>query len=177
MSNSRKLIDFVLFGVLGMLSIGMAIMPMGLTADSTPFPDLMFCLFAAWTIRRPETAPVLIVAALALLADAMMMRPLGLWALMLVLGVEAIRLAERAFRDIPFVLEWAYVSGLLIILILLQNVILLVSFANVYDFSTLAWHVLRTIMIYPIVAAVLHWIVRIRSPKPNERPNRLGYTV
>ncbi len=177
MSSSRRWYEVFLFTVLGLVSIGLPIMPMGLTADSIPFPDLMFCLFAAWIVRRPETAPMVLVAGLGILADAMMMRPIGLWALMLLVGTEGLRISERAFRDIPFALEWAYVSGLLIILTILQNVILLVSFADVYDFSTMMWHVLRTIAIYPLVVAVLHWIFRIRAPKPSERPNRLGYTL
>lgn len=177
MSSTRLGFEVVLFIVLGFVSIGLAILPMGLTADSTPFPDLMFCVIAAWVIRRPETAPLLAIAAIGLVGDVMMMRPLGLWTLLLVLGSEGLRISERAFRDIPFVLEWIYVSGFLIIMIILQNVILLVSFADVYDFGMLAWHVMRTIAIYPIVAAVLYWIFRIRAPKPNERPNRLGYTL
>ena len=177
MSSTRQWFEIVLFILLGLVSIGMAILPMGLTADSTPFPDLMFFVFAAWVIRRPETAPMLVIAALGLVGDAMMMRPLGLWALMLLLGTEGLRITERAFRDIPFVMEWIYVSGFLIIMVILQNVILLVSFADVYDFGTIGWHVLRTILIYPIVVAVLHWVFRIRAPKPNERPNQLGYTL
>lgn len=177
MSSSRQWLDIALFIVLGFVSIGLAILPMGLTADSIPFPDLLFCVIAAWVVRRPETAPMLVIAAVSVLADAMLMRPIGLWALLMLLGTEGLRLSERAFRDLPFVLEWLYISGLLIIMIILQNVILLVTFADVYEFSTLVWHVLRTIAIYPVVVAILHWIFRIRVPKPNERPNRLGYTV
>ena len=177
MSSPRQWFEIALFIVLGFVSIGMAILPMGLTADSIPFPDLLFCVFAAWVIRHPGTAPMLAIAGLGLIADAMMMRPIGLWALMLLLGTEGLRISERAFRDIPFLLEWVYVSGFLIIMIILQNVILLVSFDNVYDAGMLAGHVLRTIAIYPIVVATLHWVFRIRTPKPNERPNQLGYTL
>ena len=177
MNNPRLWFETVLFIVLGFVAIGLAILPMGLTADSIPFPDLIYCLFAAWVIRRPESAPMIAIAGLGLIADAMMMRPIGLWALMLLLGTEGLRISERAFREIPFVLEWVYVSGFLIIMVILQNVILLVSFDEVYNAKTLAGHVLRTIAIYPIVVAMLHWIFRIRAPKPNERPNQLGYTL
>lgn len=173
-SGTRYWLEVTLFAILGFVAIGIPMIPMGLAADSLPFPDLLFALMVGWIIRRPETAPLLVVAFLAVLADAMLMRPMGLWALILLVATEALRFSLRAFRDIPFLLEWAYVAGLLVLMTLAQSVLQLVSFSDVYGFSDQAWHVLRTIAIYPIVVAVLHYIFRIRVPKLADRPNRLG---
>lgn len=173
-SGTRYWLEVVLFLILGFVAIGIPMIPMGLAADSLPVPDLLFGLIIAWIIRRPETAPLFSVVFVAVLADAMLMRPLGLWALLILIGSEALRFSLRAFRDIPFVLEWAYVAGLLVLMTLLQSVILFVSFSDGYGFSDQTWHVLRTIAIYPVIVAMLHYIFRIRVPKLADRPNRLG---
>lgn len=174
---ARKWLNPLLFLLAGLVAIGGPMIPMGLAANSVAFPDLLFAVTMAWVIRQPATAPMVLVAFLAILADALLMRPIGLWALMLLLGSEAVRLGHRTFRDIPFVLEWAYVAGLLVILILLQSVVMLVTFMPQYGVLTLFWHVLRTVAIYPVVVAVLHWGMRIRAPKRDTRPNRLGVVL
>lgn len=173
-SGTRYWLEVALFLTLGFVAIGIPMIPMGLAADSIPFPDLLFALVVGWIIRQPETGPLLIVVFLAVLADAMLMRPMGLWALILLGGTEALRFSLRAFRDIPFMLEWAYVAGLLILMTVLQSILQLISFSDVYGFADQTWHILRTIAIYPIVVAVLHYIFRIRVPKLADRPNRLG---
>ena len=97
------------------------------------------------------SAPIIVIVFLGVLADAMMMRPLGLWALVLFVGMEVLRMSERAFRDIPFVVEWLYVSALFALMLLLQNLLLFVSFDSVYVFADVIWHWVRTVAAYPIV--------------------------
>jgi len=150
---------------------------MGLAANSVAFPDVMFALFAAWVIRRPMSAPIIGIAFLGVLADAMMMRPLGLWALVLFVGMELLRTSERAFRDIPFLLEWLYVSVLLALMLILQNLLLFVSFDSVYGFSDVFWHWVRTVAVYPVIVALIHWGLHIRAYRKDNRPNRLGYIL
>lgn len=176
-SGPRYWLDIALFVLMGFIAIGLAIIPMGLAANSVGFPDVMFALFVAWVIRRPASAPVLALVFLAILADALMMRPIGLWAMMLLIGTEALRLSERAFRDIPFLLEWLYVGVLFVLLSVLQNVVLFVSFAGMYAIGDVFWHAVRTIAVYPVVVAVLHWGLRIRAASKDKRPNRLGYVL
>ena len=173
----RRWIEVVLFMLVGFITIGVPIIPMGLAANSIGFPDVMFAVFAAWVIRRPVSAPIVGIVFFGVLADALMMRPLGLWALVLFVGMELLRLSERAFRDIPFVLEWLYVSGLFALMLLLQNVLLFVSFDSVYILSDVIWHWVRTVLSYPSVVLVLHWVLRIRAYKKDNRPNRLGYVL
>ena len=163
--------------LMGFVTIGVPIIPMGLAANSIGFPDVMFAVFAAWVIRRPVSAPIVGIVFFGVLADALMMRPLGLWALVLFVGMELLRLSERAFKDIPFVLEWLYVSGLFALMLLLQNVLLFVSFDSVYILSDVIWHWVRTVLSYPLVVLILHLALRIRAYKKDNRPNRLGYVL
>lgn len=176
-TSLKRWADKLLFVLAVCFAIGLSIMPMGLAANAVAFPDVVFAVMVAWVIRKPASAPVILVVLLGILADALMMRPIGLWALMLLAGTEGIRLSYRMFRDIPFVLEWVYVSVLLIALLILQNLILLVSFADVYQFTDVFWHAIRTIAVYPVVVAILHWALRIRATSKNKRPNRLGYVL
>lgn len=176
-TKSRRWFEVILFALMGFVSIGLPLIPMGLAANSIAFPDVMFALFAAWVIRRPESAPIIGIVFFGVLADALMMRPLGLWALVLFVGMELLRLSERAFRDIPFVLEWLYVSVLLALMLILQNLLLFVSFDGVYGFSDVIWHWARTVVVYPLVVIILHWGLHIRAYKKDNRPNRLGYVL
>lgn len=176
-TRARWWVEIVLFTLMGFLSIGLPIIPMGLAANSVVFPDVMFAVFAAWVIRRPSSAPVVAIVFFGILADAMMMRPLGLWALVLFVGMEALRVSERAFRDIPFVLEWLYVSMFFALMLMLQNLMLFVTFDSVYGLVDVIWHWARTIAVYPIIVAILHWVLNIRAVKKSNRPNRLGYVL
>jgi len=173
----RRWFEVLLFALMGFICIGLPILPMGLAANSVGFPDVMFAVFAAWVIRRPMSAPILAIVFFAVLSDALMMRPLGLWALVLFVGMEALRLSNRAFKDIPFVLEWLYVSGLFALMLFMQNLLLFVSFDSVYLLNDVIGHWMRTVASYPVVVLILHWILRIRAFKKDNRPNRLGYVL
>ena len=175
--TARWWLEIFLFVLVGFVAIGLPIVPMGLAANSIVFPDIMFAAFAAWVIRRPTSAPVVGIVFFGILADAMMMRPLGLWALVLFVGMEVLRISERAFRDIPFVLEWLYVSALLALMLLLQNLLLFVSFDDAYGLTDVVWHWVRTIAAYPVVVGILYWGLHIRALKKDNRPNRLGYVL
>lgn len=177
MSLQRYWFEIIMFIVCGFVAIGVSILPMSLTPSSSAFPDLLFPVVIAWVIRHPTTAPIFLVVMLGILADVMMMRPIGLWALMLLMSSEAIRLAERTFRDIPFLLEWFYVGALFTILMLLQNLLLFISFSSLYDAGDIVIHIVFSVAFYPLIVLVLRWMVGIRRPQKNTRPNRLGYVL
>ncbi len=173
----RIWLDRFLFLLAGLAAIVIPMIPMGLAANSPAFPDLLFAVMVAWTIRQPSATPMFLVAFLALLGDALLLRPIGLWAVMLLLGVEAVRLVQRSFRDMPFLLEWAYVAGLFVVLNLLQSLVMLVTFMPQYGLATLFWHVLRTVAIYPLVVLVLRWGLGVRQQRRDTRPNRVGVVL
>lgn len=173
-TSSRRWFEVTLFVVLGFISIGVPLIPMGLSANSIAFPDIMFALFAAWIIRRPATAPLVAIVFSAVLADAFMMRPMGLWALMLFIGMEVLRFSERGFREIPFVLEWLYVSILFAALLMLQNILLFLSFDSVYGISYVVRHWGGTVAVYPLIAAFLHWGVKIKPVEKSGVSARFG---
>jgi hypothetical protein len=82
--------------VLALAAIHVPMIPVSHAADRLPVPDLLFCLLAAWVVRRPERLPLLLVVALGLLADLLQARPVGPGALGLVLATEVLRIARPA---------------------------------------------------------------------------------
>lgn len=50
--RARWWLEITLFVLVGFVSIGLPIVPMGLAANSIVFPDIMFAAFSAWIIRR-----------------------------------------------------------------------------------------------------------------------------
>jgi len=158
----------ILFFAAGMLAIGIRLIPMGNSAEAMASPDLLYLMIVAWIVRRPRTAPVWAVVALAVLADALMMRPLGLWALCLLFGAEFTRAYVRAFREQPFLLEWMNVALMFAAMLILQNLLMLVTFLEAFDLGAVFGHWLITVASYPVVVALMHWVLRIRVPRVDE---------
>ncbi len=149
-------------------------MPFGKAVGGGTFPDILYCLMVAWVIRRSATAPLLLVLLLAIIGDVMMMRPLGLWALLLVLATELMRYSEKTLYEVPFVIEWIYVSLLFLLLQLAQNLIFFVTFSETYPLADILWYFLATSLVYPVIVLFLNWVVRVRFVEEEVRSSRLG---
>ena len=54
-------------------------------------PDLLIAFALAWSLRRPEYVPTLLLAILFLLGDLLLQRPPGLWALLALLACENLK--------------------------------------------------------------------------------------
>lgn len=163
-----------LFFVLGLLMVAYPLLPLQFNPARLAAPDLLFALTMAWVVRQPQSAPFLLIAALALLADAVLMRPLGLWALLLLVGSEVVRFSYKAVQDRGIMMEFALVAGLLAGLAILQNLLLWISFSQALDLVRLVQFVMLTLLCYPFMVLFLHYILRVRKPDTSKRPDRLG---
>ena len=67
----------------------------GLDLATWPAPDLMLALTLAWVVRRPDLLPAPLIAAYFFVEDILMMRPPGLWALIVLGATEFLRRATR----------------------------------------------------------------------------------
>ena len=76
----------LLFLAVALFLIFIRLLPLPNSAGRLPGPDLLLCLICAWTVRRPEYLPVLMVAAVVLLEDMLLMRPPGLWTGLVILA-------------------------------------------------------------------------------------------
>lgn len=127
-------------------------------------PDLVWCLVIAWVIRRPARMPVWVAPLLGLLGDVLLMRPLGLGALGLMLGVEVFRGRAALFHGAPFVVEWAGAVLGYAALVFGMRLALAVTFADGPSLARLGLAVLATAVAYPLVVLGLTWCLGIRAP-------------
>lgn len=144
------------------------IVPFDLTAGRWPWPDIFYCITMAYTVRRPELAPVWAILAVFFLRDILTMAPLGLFTLLVVLGSEVVRSNLQAFREYPFALEWMWISGIFALITAVQQIVLGLMLSDVPPFIDQLWLVVMTALAYPPVVFVLRYGFGFTRPQPGE---------
>lgn len=149
----------MLVAAFAVLALHVPLVPVDHAADRVANPDLLFCLLAAWTLRRPAAVPLPLVVVLGLAADLLLGRPPGPGALGLVLATEYL----RSRRPSGFARELVR-AGLLFAAMLLGTALLLtVTLAPAPPLEPLARHWFATVLAYPAIAALVHLGLTARS--------------
>lgn len=127
-----------------------------------PGPDLGLALILAWVLRRPDqlAAPVIVLAVL--IEDVLLMRPLGLWAVFVLLASEAARLREPRWRDQPFMVEWLRVGILIGLAMLGYRMVQVVFLLPVSALGQVILQFLATVAAYPLVVFAARWLIGLR---------------
>lgn len=154
-------VETAIFLVLGLVSAQAALIPLG-PGGALVAPDLLFCLVVAWVTRRPATAPFWAVVSLALFADVMMTRPLGLGALGLVLVSEWFRQRAARFQAAPFALEWLAAACAFAAILAAMQLALALVLADSPGLPALVRYGLTTALAYPLVVLGLTWCLALR---------------
>ena len=131
-------------------------------------PNLFLALAFAWAVRRPDYVPPLLVAGLALLMDLLFQRPPGLWAALTVLGCETLRRRAPLLRDRTFLADWAAVAGTMVAMTLAYRLVLGLLFVDQAPLGLSLTQLLSTLAAYPAVAAISHFIFRVRKRAPGD---------
>ncbi|SFB01799.1 rod shape-determining protein MreD [Poseidonocella pacifica] len=160
---SRGLFAFIALGIMFFHLLPLETTPRGWAA-----PDLMLATTIAWTIRRPDHLPVLLVALLFLIEDLLYQRPPGLWPALMVLLTERLRLGEAGYRTMPFLQEWFYTAFLMAASVTLYHVLLSVFFVDRPPLGLSLFQTGATILFYPAVVGALHFLIGIRKLSPGE---------
>ena len=164
MSALPPLLERLAIAGLAMAAIYLALVPFG-APGAPPMPDLVYCLLAAWVIRRPARAPLWMVVGLGLVADLMLSRPLGLGALGLLVVSERLRAHTGLLHGHGFVVEWLAVAlGFAVLLAIMQAGLLFV-FADAPSVPVLLWYLATTVLAYPLVVAGLAGLIGLRMPQ------------
>ncbi|MSU88095.1 hypothetical protein GE300_00520 [Rhodobacteraceae bacterium 2CG4] len=167
-------LQMLLFAAIAVAVILVQLLPLQLRAEHMVHPDLLLALAAAWAVRQPENLPLLLVAPILLLADLIQDRPVGLWALISLLLLEGMSAQREALRNRPFPFEWAAFTALLALGLIGQSVVLALALVERPAGGITVQLFATTAAVYPVVALVLHYVLRVRAPKPAERSRRLG---
>ncbi|RJL01904.1 rod shape-determining protein MreD [Paracoccus aestuarii] len=140
------------------------LLPLSRGVTGWPGPDLAVPLILAWVLRRPDqlAAPVIVLALL--VEDLLLMRPLGLWTAIVLLGSEAARLREPRWRDQPFMVEWLRVGILIGVMMLAYRFVQVLFLLPVAALGQVILQYLATVAAYPAVVFGARWLIGLRRP-------------
>jgi len=151
-----------LFVLLVFAIIVFQLVPLDLRPASIATPDVLLAVTLVWVVRRPLVAPVLLIAAVFLLADMLFLRPPGLWAALVVLLTEFLRRQNRELRNMPLIAEWGTVAIGIVAITVLNRLILFLVLGPVTPLAPTLVQMAGTIVIYPFIVFLAHYVFGIR---------------
>lgn len=168
----QTLAYMALFTGLSLLILFIRLLPADLSGSGAVVPDLVFLMVAAWVLRRPVHLPALLIVAVAIVEDLLTQRPPGIWPLMMLAGSEFLRQRQGFAREINLAMEWAVVAGVYLGMFVLHRFALTIVMVPrpPLDLSLLALAV--TVLLYPVVVFVLHFVFQVRKPATGEVDGR-----
>jgi rod shape-determining protein MreD len=169
--TGRAVFTFVMVAI-----IFIQLLPLDTRPDNWAAPDLMLTVALAWTARRPDFAPVFLVAALFLLADFLFQRPPGLWTGLMVIMTEIFRTRARHIRNVPLMLEWGSVAAGVVVITLVYRVALTIVMTPQPPLGLTLIQMVMTIAIYPLVVVIAHFIFGVARPAPGQTDS-LGHRI
>ena len=131
-------------------------------------PDLLIAFAFAWSLRRPEYVPTLLLALLFLLADFMLQRPPGLWSILALLACENLKGRSRTLRDSTFGAEWVAVAILLTGILIANRFVLFAMLVPAPQLRLSLIELAITVLIYPVVVFVTRSVMGVRRAAPGE---------
>lgn len=156
------------FLLLALLILLFHLLPLETTPRRWAGPDLLLAFAAAWCLRRPEYVPAVALALAFLLADLLLQRPPGLWALLALVGCENLKSRGRSLRDAGFGAEWITVSVVIIVIMLLNRILLAMTLVEVPGLTLSLSELAMTLLIYPLIVGVTHWLMGVRKTAPGD---------
>ncbi|MEM7724731.1 MAG: rod shape-determining protein MreD [Pseudomonadota bacterium] len=158
----------LLFLALSGLIMFLHLLPLEPVSRFWAAPDLMIALTFAWVLRRPEFAPLVLIAGVFLLADFLLQRPPGLWSALVLIGSFTLRSKALDLRDLTFSMEWLSVASTLIAITLAYRIILALLVVDTPPLSLTLVQLLMTLIAYPFVVLASQTIFRVRKIAPGE---------
>jgi len=160
------------FVALAFLLIVADLVPLDMRPSLWASPDLLLAATLVWVVRKPSYVPVTILALIFLMADFLFMRPPGLWAALVVTLTEVLRRQHREFRNMPLLVEWGTVAFGIVAITLANRIVLAVVMSPQAPLGLTLIEMIATILSYPIVVIVAHFIFGISRPAPGEIGSR-----
>lgn len=140
------------------------LLPLGGEAGRLPGPDLMTCVVFVWMMRRPDFAPLWLLALVMLAADILLMRPFGLWAALVVVAAEVIRARAVLMRELNFFMEWAVAGGLMLAMLLVYRFFFALTLLPQVTFGAALMQWVWSVIAYPAVVLFASYALALRKP-------------
>ena len=156
------------FALLMLVILFFHLLPLQTATGGLIWPDLALCFALAWSVRRPEYVPAVLLAIGFLLTDLLLQRPPGLWAVLALIACEQLKAQSRGLRDATLMAEIASVAIWIIVISVAYRVILAILLVDAPAFGPLLLQTAATVIAYPLVVAVTHSILGVRKAAPDE---------
>ena len=166
----------LVFVLTAMVILFFHLLPLNPAPSQWAGPDILVALVFAWAVRRPDYVPILLVAAVMLLADMLLHRPPGLWSVLVVCAAEWLKSRENRQRETTFALEWLTFAGTLIVITLLYRTVLMLLILAPGTIMLSVIQVVMTILAYPVVVAASYFFFGVRRAAPGD-VDRLGRAI
>ena len=157
-----------LFVAIALVLLFIRLLPLGSVAGALPGPDILLCIIFAWTMRRPDYLPALLITAVVLLDDMILMRPPGLWTAIVIIGSEFIRARVALTRELNFGVEWLLVAGMMVAMLLVYRTVFAMVLLPQPAFGFAMVQVLWSILCYPAVVGLSRYLLDLHKPAMGE---------
>ncbi|MEL7097232.1 MAG: rod shape-determining protein MreD [Pseudomonadota bacterium] len=156
------------FVLLVMVILFFHLLPQQMVPRAWAGPEWVTLFAFAWAVRRPELVPVLLLGGLLLLADLLLGRPPGLWALLALLAAERLKARAQTLRDSTLAAEVLEVSLLIVGVSAAYQLVLVVMLVDDVSLSLSASQALTSVLAYPLVVLITHGVMRVRKSAPGD---------
>ncbi len=158
----------LLFLALALLLLFVRLLPLGNTAGALPGPDLILCLMIAWLMRRPDFLPLWLIVPVVLVEDLILLRPPGLWTLLVVLASEFLRSRSALTRELNFLVEWLLAAGVMVAMLAAYRLVFALALLPEPPLGFAVVQVLWSVVAYPLVVGLSRLMFDLRKPATGE---------
>lgn len=153
----------------GWLAILLELAPINEAAGALPSPDILFCVVAFLVMRRPGSAPGVLILTLGLARDLLGGGPVGLGALTLLAAAETLRYLAEPLRRRSRIYEFLAIALLAAAIAIAHVIVLTMALAAVPPLDVLAMRLVMTVGTYFLVFFLFRQILRIRAERLGDR--------
>lgn len=165
---TQRWMHYLMFTAIAAAVLFVLILPLSTTPQRVPGPDLLVCLAFAWIQRRPDYLPPALLAGVLLVADFLLMRPPGLWTVLVLLGAEFLRSRHQGSGEMPFPAEWGFVGVVVIAISVIYWAVLGIAVVPHHGLSQALIRAVMTIIAYPVVVWLTRQVFNIRRAGTGE---------
>lgn len=144
------------------------LLPLNTQPSNWALPNILMGFAFAWSVRRPEYVPAILLGGVLLLGDLLLQRPPGLSAAIVLLACESLKAQAPTLRVSTFLAEWATVAGLIVATMIIERIILAVLLVEVPSLWLTVVQTGMTILFYPLFVFITHAIMGVRKSIPGD---------
>ena len=168
LATSRLWMKRAAFALLVLTILFFHLLPLQTAAGGLIWPDFILTFALAWSVRRPQYVPAVLLAGTFLLADLLLQRPPGLWAVLALIACERVKLQSRSLRDASLTTELATVTAWIVGIGLTYRIILAILLVEMPPIGPSLIQIAATVVSYPLVMGITHAFLGVRKAAPND---------